>query len=98
MDISSNYLLRRQEKVSGKSCKIPMLVREFLTGEKSKRTSGLDSSEKLKVIGAGQENSESSGVAAAPQDKALHQQRASLLEQAGLAEIAEYDLRAVKTE
>ena len=37
-------------------------------------------------------------VEAAPQDKALHQQRASLLEQAGLAEIAEYDLRAVKTE
>ena len=37
-------------------------------------------------------------VEAAPQDKALHQQRASLLEQAGLAEIAEYDLRAVKAE
>ena len=37
-------------------------------------------------------------VEAAPQDKALHQQRASLLEQAGLAEIAEYDLRAIKAE
>ena len=37
-------------------------------------------------------------VEASPQDKALHQQRASLLEQAGLAEIAEYDLRVVKGE
>jgi hypothetical protein len=63
--ILSNYPLSRQAKVSGKSLKIPMLVRESMTGERSKRTSGLDSSEKLKVTGAGQENNESSGVAAA---------------------------------
>ena len=37
-------------------------------------------------------------VEAAPRDVTLHQERASLLEQAGLPEIAEYDLRAVKAE